>query len=101
LEQVARGGGWSTGNPADADPDCIVPGFLPDALPLFSLPGGVYPMTESNDQTLLEELDARQDEVMGQLDELNEHIEEVLEDWTGEAKDPAEPADDELQDEDA
>ena len=61
-------------------------------------------MSEPNDQTLLEELDARQDEVMGQLDELNEHIEEVLEDWTGEAKEPAEPADpadDELQDEDA
>ena len=61
-------------------------------------------MTESNDQTLLEELDARQDEVMGQLDELNEHIEEVLEDWTGEPVEPVEPVepgDDELQDEDA
>jgi len=61
-------------------------------------------MTELNDHTLLEELDARQDEVMGQLDELNEHIEEVLEDWTGEAREPAEPVepvDDELQDEDA
>ena len=61
-------------------------------------------MTELNDHTLLEELDARQDEVMGQLDELNEHIEEVLEDWTGEAREPVEPAepvDDELQDEDA
>ena len=58
-------------------------------------------MSEPNDDTLLEELDARQDEVMGQLDELNEHIEEVLEDWTGEPAEPAEPADEELQDADA
>ena len=35
-------------------------------------------MTETtpNAHTLLEELDARQDEVIGQLDELNEQIEE-------------------------
>jgi hypothetical protein len=38
-------------------------------------------MTETTPDahTLLEELDARQDEVIGQLDELNEQIEEVLE----------------------
>lgn len=45
-------------------------------------------MTETtpNAHTLLEELDARQDEVIGQLDELNEQIEEVLEGWNGNSK---------------
>ena len=47
-------------------------------------------MTETtpNAHTLLEELDARQDEVIGQLDELNEQIEEVLEGWNGSSKEP-------------
>ena len=42
-------------------------------------------MTETtpNAHTLLDELDARQDDVLGQLDQLNEQIEGVLEDWTG------------------
>ncbi len=45
-------------------------------------------MTETtpNAHTLLEELDARQDEVIGQLDELNEQIEEVLEGWNGNSR---------------
>tara|TARA_B100000809_G_C15039800_1_gene495120 strand:- start:427 stop:600 length:174 start_codon:yes stop_codon:yes gene_type:complete len=45
-------------------------------------------MTETtpNAHTLLEELDARQDEVIGQLDELNEQLEEVLEGWSGNSK---------------
>ena len=47
-------------------------------------------MTETtpNAHTLLEELDARQDEVIGQLDELNEQIEEVLEGFTECSKEP-------------
>lgn len=47
-------------------------------------------MTETipNAHTLLEELDARQDEVIGQLNELNEQIEEVLEDWNGSSREP-------------
>lgn len=47
-------------------------------------------MTETtpNDHTLLDELDARQDEVLGQLDELNEQIEGVLDNWTGSSKEP-------------
>ena len=47
-------------------------------------------MTETtpNAHTLLEELDVRQDEVIGQLDELNEQIEEVLEGWNGSSKEP-------------
>ena len=47
-------------------------------------------MTETtpNAHTLLEELDARQDEVIGQLDELNEQIEEVLEGFNGRSKEP-------------
>ena len=45
-------------------------------------------MTEPNGHTLLEELDARQDEVLGQLDQLNEQIEDVLEEWTGGPKEP-------------
>ena len=47
-------------------------------------------MTETtpNAHTLLEELDARQDEVIGQLEELNEQIEEVLEGWNGRSKEP-------------
>ena len=56
-------------------------------------------MTEPNDHKLLDELDARQDEVLGQLDELNEHLEEVLEDWTGRLKEPVDPADEEYADE--
>ncbi len=45
-------------------------------------------MTETtpNAHTLLEELDARQDEVIGQLDELNEQVEKVLEGWNGISK---------------
>ncbi len=47
-------------------------------------------MTETtpNAHTLLEELDARQDEVIGQLNELNEQIEEVLEGWNGSSREP-------------
>ena len=47
-------------------------------------------MTETtpNAHTLLDELDARQDEVLGQLDELNEQIEGVLDNWTGSSKEP-------------
>jgi len=62
-------------------------------------------MTESNAHTLLDELDARQDEVLGQLDQLNEQIEDVLEDWTGVPKEtegsgvPEEPVDEEPVDE--
>ena len=32
-----------------------------------------------DDRTLLEQLDARQDEVLGQIDDLNEQLEKVLE----------------------
>ena len=56
-------------------------------------------MTEPNDHKLLDELDVRQDEVLGQLDELNEHLEEVLEEWTGGTKEPVDPADEEQADE--
>ena len=47
-------------------------------------------MTETtpNAHTLLEELDVRQDEVIGQLDQLNEQIEEVLEGFNGRSKEP-------------
>ena len=61
-------------------------------------------MTEPNAHTLLDELDVRQDEVLGQLDQLNEQIEDVLEDWTGgpkETEEPEEPADEKPVDEDA
>ena len=33
----------------------------------------------TDDRTLLEQLDARQDEVLGQIDDLNEQLEKVLE----------------------
>ena len=56
-------------------------------------------MTEPNDHTLIEELDTRQDEVLGQLDELNEQIEGVLESWTGGPKELEDPADEEHPDE--
>lgn len=40
-------------------------------------------MTDAHAQrTLLDELDARQDEVLDQLDELNLRIESVLKDWS-------------------
>jgi hypothetical protein len=47
-------------------------------------------MTETtpNAHTLLDELDTRQDEVLGQLDKLNEQIEEVLEGFNGRSKEP-------------
>jgi hypothetical protein len=41
-------------------------------------------MTDPHSQrTLLEELDARQDEVLDQLDELNLRVESVLKEWLG------------------
>ena len=54
-------------------------------------------MTETtpSDHTLLDELDARQDEVLGQLDELNEQIEGVLEGWTGSLTEPEHDEDEE------
>ncbi len=63
---------------------------------------GLHSMTEPNAHTLLDELDVRQDEVLGQLDQLNEQIEDVLEDWTGGPKETEEPGESEEQvDEDA
>lgn len=56
-------------------------------------------MTEPNAHTLLDELDVRQDEVLGQLDQLNEQIEDVLEDWTGVPKENEESVDEESVDE--
>ncbi|MDP7204814.1 MAG: hypothetical protein QGH11_04555 [Pirellulaceae bacterium] len=52
-------------------------------------------MTEPNGHTLLEELDARQDEILGQLDQLNEQIEDVLEEWTGGPKETGQSGDSE------
>ncbi|MFP6752346.1 MAG: hypothetical protein VB855_11755 [Pirellulaceae bacterium] len=60
---------------------------------------GLHSMTEPNAHTLLDELDVRQDEVLGQLDQLNEQIEDVLEDWTGVPKENEESVDEESVDE--
>jgi hypothetical protein len=81
LDQLAPRGDWSIGNPEDADPDCIEPGFLPAASPLWIPCELVLSMTKpsTDDRTLLEQLDARQDEVLGQIDDLNEQLEKVLE----------------------
>ncbi len=56
---------------------------------------GLHSMTEPNAHTLLDELDVRQDEVLGQLDQLNEQIEDVLADWTGAPKENEEPGESE------
>lgn len=61
------------------------------------MPGGrlpmVLPMAEAPAPTLIEELDARQDEVLAELDALNQRIEATLKEtlawrqqWSGEAE---------------
>ena len=48
---------------------------------------------EPNDKpTLLDELDARQDEVLAQLDELNTRIETLIGQWTQARKSDGDPA---------
>jgi hypothetical protein len=59
--------------------------------PLRQNPGWLYMANEASGSSLLDELDARQNEVLDGLERLNHQIEQVIAQWSGERQETLAP----------